>query len=214
MSINKNIIWTFFCFLSVLTSPLLFEKLPFISKGMLPNLTAMMYILGAIIITFIYRNTNKNGTLSFKTDDYGLVVGLGLIAILGSYLLQIFLALIEVVILKQPLGSQNTQGITAIIKDSPFFIIAVTIAGPIMEEYVFRFSLINFLNQKLNIWLSAIISSFLFAVMHGDGHYLIYSGLGFFFFLIYKKTGSILTSIITHAGMNTFVIIMQLLLIK
>lgn len=214
MSINKNTLWTVFFFLSALMSPELFVRLPFIPNEMIANLTAIMYVLGAVLLTFINLKTEKSNTLSANKDDYGLIISLGLISIVVSFFLQIFLALIEIYVFNQPMGSVNTQDITAIIRSSPFFIIAVTIAGPIMEEFVFRFSLINFLNQKLNLWISAVISSFIFAALHGDGHYLVYGGLGFLFFLIYKKTGSLLTSIITHVGMNTVVILLQLLRVK
>ncbi|NKC66671.1 type II CAAX endopeptidase family protein [Vagococcus fluvialis] len=214
MSINKNTLWTVFAYACVLMSPAFFSKLPFIPNTMLANLTAVMYILGAIILTAINVKTNKSGTLSEKKDDYGLIVSLGLIAIVGSYFLQMIVVLIEVFVFKMPIESENTQNIAAIIRNSPFFMLAVMIGGPIMEEFVFRFSIINFLNQKLNIWVSAIISSFLFAAIHNDGHYLRYGSLGFLFFLVYKKTGSLLTAIIAHAGMNSFVVILQLVFIK
>ena len=214
MSINKNTLWTVFAYACVLMSPVFFSKLPFIPNTMLANLTAVMYILGAIILTVINLKTNKSNTLSEKKDDYGLIVSLGLIAIVGSYFLQMIVVLIEVFVFKMPIESENTQNIAAIIRNSPFFILAVMIGGPIMEEFVFRFSIINFLNQKLNIWVSAIISSFLFAAIHNDGHYLRYGSLGFLFFLVYKKTGSLLTAIIAHAGMNSFVVILQLVFIK
>lgn len=214
MSINKNTLWTVFAYACVLMSPAFFSKLPFIPNTMLANLTAVMYILGAIILTAINVKTNKSNTLSEKKDDYGLIVSLGLIAIVGSFFLQMIVVGIEVFVFKMPMESENTQNIAAIIRNSPFFMLAVMIGGPIMEEFVFRFSIINFLNQKLNIWVSAIISSFLFAAIHNDGHYLRYGSLGFLFFLVYKKTGSLLTAIIAHAGMNSFVVILQLVFIK
>lgn len=213
MAINKNTIWTVFLYLCALMSPNLFVLLGF-SKVAVFNLTAGAYLLGAVVLSFVNWKTDKTNTLSKKTDDFGLVISLGLIAIVGSFTLQIVLALIEQAFLGQELGSQNTAEIRGIIKESPFFILAVSIGGPIMEEFVFRFSLINFLKQKLNIWLAAIISSLMFAAIHGDGHYLIYSGLGFFFFLIYKKSGSLITPIIAHAGMNTIVILIQLAFLK
>ena len=214
MSINKNTLWTVFAYACVLMSPAFFLGLPFIPNTMLANLTAVMYILGAIILTAINVKTNKSNTLSEKKDDYGLIISLGLIAIVGSFFLQMIVVGIEVFVFKIPMESENTQNIAAIIKNSPFFMLAVMIGGPIMEEFVFRFSIINFLNQKLNIWVSAIISSFLFAAIHNDGHYLRYGSLGFLFFLVYKKTGSLLTAIIAHAGMNSFVVILQLVFIK
>lgn len=214
MSINKNTLWTIFTYSCVLVSPAFISILPFIPSTMLADVTAVMYILGAIILMAINLKTNKSNTLSEKKDDYVLIISLGLIAIIGSYFLQMVIVSIEYFVFNIPIESENTQNIAAIIRNSPFFMLAVMIGGPIMEEFVFRFSIINFLNQKLNIWLSAIISSFLFAAIHNDGHYLRYGSLGFLFFLVYKKSGSLLTAIIAHAGMNSIVVILQLLFIK
>lgn len=66
MSINKNTLWTVFAYACVLMSPVFFSKLPFIPNTMLANLTAVMYILGAIILTVINLKTNKSNTLSEK----------------------------------------------------------------------------------------------------------------------------------------------------
>lgn len=213
MSLNKNLLWTAFFFLSALMSPNLFALLS-IPKAQIPNLTAIAYIVGAIVISYIYLKTSKKNTLSKERIDFRKVVGVGLLGILLSWFLQTIIMLIETQLFNQPVVSQNTADVTDLIKKAPFFVVAVTIAGPIMEEYVFRFSLINFLNQKLPTVLSALISSSIFAVLHGDGHYLLYGGLGLFFYYLYQKTGSILTSIITHAGMNTLVVIVRLLFIK
>lgn len=213
MSLNKNLLWTAFFFLSALMSPNLFALLS-IPKAQIPNLTAIAYIVGAIVISYIYSKTSKKNTLSKERIDFRKIVGVGLLGILLSWFLQTIIMLIETQLFNQPVVSQNTADVTNLIKKAPFFVVAVTIAGPIMEEYVFRFSLINFLNQKLPTILSALISSSIFAALHGDGHYLLYGGLGLFFYYLYQKTGSILTSIITHAGMNMLVVIVRLLFIK
>ncbi|MGX7024061.1 CPBP family intramembrane glutamic endopeptidase [Vagococcus hydrophili] len=209
MNINKNTLLSVFIFLGVLNSPLLFSALT-VPKGMLTNLTAVMYLLGAVVLTIINMKTKKESTMSERNMPLSKIILIGLLGIIMSWFLQIIIGMFEMIVLKQTTGSQNTQDIANMVRASPFFILAVTIAGPIMEEFIFRFSLINFLNQKLNVWWSAIISSAIFSVMHGDGHFLLYGGLGFFFFLLYKKTGSILTTIIAHAGMNTLVILLQL----
>lgn len=210
MSINKNALMTVFFFLLALNSPSLFNALNF-SKSNTINGTTVMYFLGAIILYFIHLNTNKKNTLSEEKGPIQKIIILGIIGIFASMFLQVILMSIEIIVFKQTVGSQNTTDIVGYVKKTPYFLLAVSIAGPIMEEYVFRFSLINFLNQKLDIWSSAVVSSLLFAVMHNDGHYLLYGGLGFFFFILYKKTGSIYTSMITHVGMNTVVMITQLM---
>lgn len=210
MSINKNALMTVFFFLLALNSPSLFNALNF-SKSNTINGTTVMYFLGAIILYFIHLNTNKKNTLSEEKGPIQKIIILGIIGIFASMFLQVILMSIEIIVFKQTVGSQNTTDIVGYVKKTPYFLLAVSIAGPIMEEYVFRFSLINFFNQKLDIWSSAVVSSLLFAVMHNDGHYLLYGGLGFFFFILYKKTGSIYTSMITHVGMNTVVMITQLM---
>lgn len=210
MSINKNALMTVFFFLLALNSPGLFNALNF-SKSNTINGTTVMYFLGAIILYFIHLKTNKKNTLSEEKEPTQKIIIFGIIGIFASMLLQIILISIEISVFKQTAGSQNTTDIVEYVKKAPYFLLAVSIAGPIMEEYVFRFSLINFFNQKLDIWSSAVVSSLLFAVMHNDGHYLFYGGLGFFFFILYKKTGSIYTSMITHVGMNTVVMIAQLM---
>ena len=97
---------------------------------------------------------------------------------------------------------------------APAFILATTIAGPIMEEFVFRRSILGIVEKYTNFWVGAVISSLLFAFAHNDGHLLIYFFLGFFFSLQYKTTGRIWTSMITHVGMNTLVVIVQLAIQK
>ncbi|NGW67999.1 CPBP family intramembrane metalloprotease, partial [Staphylococcus aureus] len=63
-----------------------------------------------------------------------------------------------------------------------------------------------------NFWIAATVSSAIFSLAHADGHFFVYFFMGFFFALLYKQTGKIWTSIIAHCGMNTIVIIVQLLL--
>lgn len=86
-------------------------------------------------------------------------------------------------------------------------IIAPTISifcSSIIEEIVFRRIIFKAINLKLNFWYSAIISSILFAICHGN-----YAGwLGLFFVgvlwsWIYYKTQNIMVPIILHILLNT-----------
>lgn len=92
------------------------------------------------------------------------------------------------------------------------FILATTIAGPIMEEFVFRRAIFGSLERRFGFFLPALLSSVLFAFAHNDGHYLLYAGLGFLFCGMYRYSGRIWTSMITHVGMNLLVILTQLAL--
>lgn len=179
------------------------------------NGTAFFYIVGAVALIFIYLKTDKKGTMSEKVVvPFRHIILISIAGVFISLLSQSLLNILEMVLTGQSLDSQNTKNIIRIVQQAPFFVFAVSIAGPIMEELVFRFSLTNFIGQKLPEIFAAVITSLLFAVMHGDGHWLVYGGLGFIFFLVYRKTHSIWSSILTHAGMNTVVVVMQLVLIK
>ena len=57
---------------------------------------------------------------------------------------------IEVAITGEQATSQNTQAIVAVILANPLFILATTIGGPIMEEFVFRYAFIHLI-QPLQI---------------------------------------------------------------
>ncbi len=106
--------------------------------------------------------------------------------------------MLESVLFGEATPSENTQNIIQMIMEAPAFILATTVAGPIMEEFVFRRSILGIISRYSNFWVGAVISSLLFAFAHNDGHLLIYFFLGFFFSLEYKATGRIWTSMITR----------------
>ena len=63
---------------------------------------------------------------------------LGVSGIFIAMLIQGVTFAIEVAITGEQATSQNTQAIVAVILANPLFILATTIGGPIMEEFVFR----------------------------------------------------------------------------
>ncbi len=138
------------------------------------------------------------------------IIVYGVLGIFVALILQSLAVMLETVLFGESSPSENTQNIVQMILEAPAFILATTIAGPIMEEFVFRRSILGIISRYSNFWVGAVISSLLFAFAHNDGHLLIYFFLGFFFSLEYKVTGRIWTSMITHVGMNTLVIIVQL----
>ncbi len=57
------------------------------------------------------------------------------------------------------------------------------------------------------------MSSLIFAVIHFDfEHLLIYAAMGFSFAFLYVKTKRIIVPIISHIALNSFVVIVQVLL--
>lgn len=193
---------------------------PYIFRSFSPDVviagTTFTYILGAAVMIWFYIK-NKNTAVTMVEQEAKLTspVFIFLLGVSGIFLAMIIQAIvfgIETAITGVQPNSQNTQNIIAVILANPLFILATTIGGPIMEEFVFRRSLIGLTESYTGFWLSAIISSSLFSVIHQDGHFFVYFFMGFFFALLYKMTGKIWTSIIAHCGMNTLVVIAQLIM--
>ena len=108
------------------------------------------------------------------------------------------------------LGSENTQQIMGIIETFPLAILVSSIIGPILEEIVFRKIIFGSLHKRFNFFISALISSVIFALAHMEPeHVILYSAMGFTFAFLYVKTKHILVPIVAHVSMNTLVVVMQ-----
>lgn len=109
-----------------------------------------------------------------------------------------------------PMGSQNTQHILQIINAFPLAILVSSIIGPILEEIIFRKILFGTLYKRFNFFVSALISSVIFALAHMEPqHVLLYGSMGFTFAFLYVKTKHIWVPIFAHLSMNTLVVIIQ-----
>ncbi|MGX7411401.1 CPBP family intramembrane glutamic endopeptidase [Enterococcus caccae] len=213
MSIKKLSITTILLYGLVFFSPYIFS--PF-SPDIVIGGTTFTYILGAGLMIWLYFNNKMTAATSVeqeaKLTSPVFMILLGISGIFIAMIIQAIVFGIETTITGVQPNSQNTQNIIKVILANPLFILATTIGGPIMEEFVFRRSLISLTESYTGFWLAAIISSSLFSVIHQDGHFFVYFFMGFFFALLYKMTGKIWTSIIAHCGMNTVVVIAQLVL--
>ncbi|MGJ7923206.1 lysostaphin resistance A-like protein [Neobacillus sp. LXY-4] len=108
------------------------------------------------------------------------------------------------------IGSDNTQQILTVIESFPVIILISSIIGPILEEIVFRKIIFGALYQRLNFFLSALISSVIFSLAHMEPeHTLLYSAMGFTFAYLYVKTKRIIVPIFAHVSMNTLVVLIQ-----
>ncbi|KAF1302419.1 CPBP family intramembrane metalloprotease [Enterococcus saccharolyticus] len=206
MSVKKYSVLTIGLYVLIFLSPLLFATFHAQAWGVI-----ISYLLGAILMIAMYLKQTSFLSFEKKQPNWLLVILLGVLGIFGSIILQNIVIQIEVLFGQNPV-SQNTEGIVQNVLAQPLFFIAVMIGAPIMEEFVFRRAITGLLEHYMNVWLAIAISSFLFALIHFDGHLLLYFSLGFFFSILYKTTGKIWTSILTHAGMNALVLIAQLVL--
>ncbi|MGM0213456.1 lysostaphin resistance A-like protein [Enterococcus sp. AZ109] len=209
MRTRNYIFLTIFTYGLVLFSPILFAPFVGSDKQQLIQITTYSYIVGALLLIFYWR---KSQPLSLEKSSrrFPIAVMYGIAGIFLSMMLQMVLLQIEIRLTNQPIMSQNTQDIIQLIRENSVFVIATTIAGPIMEEMIFRRAIFGELSERFGFLFPAIISSFLFALAHQDGHYLLYGGLGLFFCWLFARTGKIWTSMITHVGMNLLVVLTQL----
>src|SRR5690625_4529294 len=135
------------------------------------------------------------------------------IGFLMAYFEQTIAIMIEVYVLKIEIGSENTDLIVDLARMNMLFIIIPAIVGPIIEELVFRKVIFGTLYRKMNFFGAALLSSFIFAVMHMDfSHLIIYISMGFVFAFLYVKTKRIIVPIVVHMALNSFAVIGQLLL--
>lgn len=83
-------------------------------------------------------------------------------------------------------------------------LILMVIVGPITEEFIFRGFIFKLIQQKSSITTAAIISSLLFAAVHGikAGWIMNHFLLGLFCCYVYYKSNSIWSSVLTHIGNN------------
>ncbi|MDG4614813.1 CPBP family intramembrane glutamic endopeptidase [Enterococcus faecium] len=213
MSLKKYSFLSIFCYGLIFISPLILASIGLVkSTSELITATAVMYILGAVVLAIFYFKQREPLAIesAVKKASAPKIVIYGLVGIFVALILQSIAIMLESVLFGEATPSENTQNIIQMIMEAPAFILATTVAGPIMEEFVFRRSILGIISRYSNFWVGAVISSLLFAFAHNDGHLLIYFFLGFFFSLEYKATGRIWTSMITHVGMNTLVVLVQL----
>ncbi|MBQ3513324.1 MAG: CPBP family intramembrane metalloprotease [Lachnospiraceae bacterium] len=83
-------------------------------------------------------------------------------------------------------------------------ILSVMIMAPVVEEIIFRGLIFSRLKRGMKTPIAIIISSFLFALMHGQLIWIIYTFVvGLIFAIVFEKTKSLGTSILCHMAFNS-----------
>ena len=86
--------------------------------------------------------------------------------------------------------------------------ILIVILVPIYEEYMFRGIILGSVNTKVGFHIANVFQSFIFASLHENLSLLpFYIGFGIMTGLLYRKTGSLMTSIFFHMWNNLFAFI-------
>jgi len=172
-------------------------------------LSVLSFILGLIIVLWLMKPDMKVHHVRSSQRSKQIVTW-SIIGFFLAYFAQLISVVIESSLFGIAPGSENTQFIMEITRTMPIFMIIPAIVAPILEEVIFRNIIFGTLYTRSNFWIAAILSSFIFGLIHQEfEHILIYTSMGFVFAFLYVKTKSILTPIIVHIGLNSFSIIMQ-----
>mgnify|MGYP001235033006 CR=1 FL=1 len=158
--------------------------------------------------------TNKTKEYPFQSRDrmpLGMSIAWVVFGVFLAFFVQGIAGLIEMALFDIETGSENTKQLVEIAKSFPAFFAVFIIIGPILEEIVFRKVIFGALYKRFNFWISVLISSFIFGIVHGElEHLLIYTSMGATFAFLYIKTKRLLVPIITHIVMNAFATLVTL----
>jgi uncharacterized protein len=167
------------------------------------------FSLALIIVLFLLRREMRENRFDRKESSVMSSVAWAIAGIFLALISQSIAASIENMIGIE-MGSENTEQIIGIIETIPIVMVVSSIIGPILEEIVFRKIIFGSLYKKFNFFISALISSIIFALAHFEPeHILLYSAMGFTFAFLYVKTKHILVPIFAHVAMNTLVVLIQ-----
>lgn len=191
---------------------------PEASKEQLYNLTIgwttfTTFFLGLLVtVFFILRDKDffKKAFVGGKKSSLSEAILWGLLGFVMVLCAQMLAGYIE-----QKLGitggSENTATLSAIASASPIIILSIVLIGPFLEEVVFRRIIFGSLNQTTNFFLATIVSAIMFGLVHMElSHILTYVSTGLVLAFLYNKTQRLLTTVIAHILLNSFVIFINL----
>jgi len=157
---------------------------------------------------------NKSLNIKFSTKSFGLTL-----RFYSAVLIILNIATLILFLISQKLGFKPT-GQAAIylllnLKDPwllLFFGFQIVVLAPLSEELLFRGFIYPSIRNKANIMLSAIITSIIFASLHGNlfGFFIIFI-LSIALCYIYEKTQNLTLAVLFHAMHNSLVFLTILL---
>ena len=113
--------------------------------------------------------------------------------------------------------SANQAGLQELMQQVPPWLMVpvLVVAGPFVEEYIFRHLLIGKLSRRLNIWICCALSAFLFAAIHIAGQEAVtltallpYLAMGATLVFVYVWTGrNLMFAYFVHAAKNLLAVV-------
>ncbi|MBU9723668.1 MULTISPECIES: CPBP family intramembrane glutamic endopeptidase [Bacillaceae] len=170
------------------------------------------FSIGFFVILFLSVTAKPDHEFIRDRADTSQTVLWIILGFFMAYFAQIIVGLIEMGVFGIEPESENTQFIVELATAVPLLMIVVAVFVPIMEEIVFRMVIFGSLYKRFGFWIAALASGFVFAVVHMDfEHLLRYLVVGVVFAFLYVKTKRIIVPIMAHAGINSFVMIVQVI---
>ncbi|MDQ0300425.1 membrane protease YdiL (CAAX protease family) [Salibacterium salarium] len=190
-----------------------------IELGWIQEESIFVWTMGSFFVALIlfslliYPERRLSGHPRLSKTSAGYSIKWTVFGVFMVFIAQYIAILIEKYALGIEPGSQNTEDILSIVKAIPFFAFIVAIIGPILEEIVFRKVIFGAFYKRFNFVISALLSALIFSVVHFDfTHILIYTAVGFTFSYLYVKTGRIIVPIVAHVAMNSYAVLINVLL--
>lgn len=169
------------------------------------------FFVGLCIVLWLLRTDMRESRLNTERTNIPATIGWIIIGFFLAIFSQTIAGYIEIYLFGIDPESENTENLMDIARIAPSFLLVISIIGPILEEIVFRKILFGTLYKKFNFFISALISSLVFATIHFDfTHLLVYTSMGFVFAFLYVKTKRLIVPIMAHVTMNTMVALVQI----
>jgi hypothetical protein len=179
---------------------------PTISQTLaLTLLEAVALILGVYLFGIRRRNLSWE-SVGLRSTTWSWV----LISVIVTLILIPIVGLITLAVLflsGQPLDNPQLdfllpEGLSAL--DAIFMLLLAGIVAPFGEELLFRGVIYTFLRERWGIWLSVLLSSFLFGLIHGNVAIGVTGFLlGVVAAIVYEYSKSLWTAVVVHAINNS-----------
>ena len=211
MKISKSSLLTLITYLAIFLLPSVINLFVRLGASFI-WVETIDYLVGAALLVVINLKNNEINQIETRRIPFFRAIAWGIIGTALVIVLQFVVSYVTFILGQNP-ASANTATLVTLAKINSFFVLAITVGAPIMEELVFRKVLFGNLStlfgmrSNLGLTIMAIISSLAFAFMHNDSHIFLYAAIGLLFCWLYHKTGRIQTSMIAHILMNGLVVL-------
>jgi membrane protease YdiL (CAAX protease family) len=189
--------------------PMIFVVTPFVVE-----VTDRVVVLA--LVWLMVRNCKGNfNNLGLSLENlssnifYGVMIGIILLGI-SVFSERLYTTVLFLTPSQHPLVAQVDKAVSWRDLISPLFLAGVL--APLTEEVLYRLFTFLPMKERWGFWGGAIVSSFIFAIMHFNLYWLgemIVVGVGLSF--AYYWTGSLISAIVAHSIINTSKIIMLFL---